>query len=477
MAIKRPRGQTLGPVCTPLEMNVPVTYKIVGRRDWLRSAWEPGSLDQNQLIEVCSPSDLAECKEFFDKIKAVGCDTETTGHQIKGDKNYSMNPCNPDNRMVLAQLGNEDLVYLIEPDLLIEFKYLLESERWLKILHNAIYDHKWMLVKYGIHMTRVFCSMLAEQVLVAGLMAMRVTLADASRRHAPYWLINKSVRDEFITMYDTGRKISRQAGRYSARDVTLLFPLMRDQITQLKEKQLLVTAQDEFNTIWPTAEMEIQGVNLSLSVMRLIIEYWTQHESDLARDIFKVYGELTKHYGVESGMLFADMGNVFNLKSNAKKLEALKAIDIDLDNVKRDALKNVSKGFVERKNGFKTVKVKVDFTPEQRKLALLLAEYSNVSKMTSTYGKNMVDKVNPHTHRWHPRFRQLGSGEEEGRKSGGDDKSTIATGRFSSDAQQFPKPKTLYAPVCNAEELRFIEAQFADKIAEIRAQKQLKEAA
>jgi hypothetical protein len=72
----------------------------------------------------------------------------------------------------------------------------------------------------------------------------------------------------------------------------------------------------------------------------------------------------------------------------------------------------------------------------------------------------------------------LGSGEEEGRKSGGEDKSTIATGRFSSDAQQFPKPKELFAPVRKPDEINHVMAVFADKIAAMKAeQAQLQEAA
>jgi hypothetical protein len=95
----------------------------------------------------------------------------------------------------------------------------------------------------------------------------------------------------------------------------------------------------------------------------------------------------------------------------------------------------------------------------------------------------MVDKINQHTGKWHPRFKQLGSGEEEGRKSGGEDKATIATGRFSSDAQQFPKPKELYAPVRRPEEIEHVMSAFGAQIAAMRAERlavesqQLKEAA
>ena len=466
----RKGGRSRGPVCTPLEMYVPVEYKIVGTQDWLQNAWEPGAWDADQVITVSDPGDLADVKRFLNKLPVHGIDTETTGRIIKGDKYYSMNPVNPDTRMVLFQIGNEDMVYLIQPELVIEFKDWLESPNFLHLLHNAIYDFKWLLVKYGIHMQRIFCSMLAEQLLVAGLLAMRVGLADCSRRHEPYWLINKAVRDSFITLDHEHRKLTRDMGYYSARDIVLMFPLMRDQAKMLKHFQLTTVAQDEFDVIYPTAEMEIEGVTLSMQVMRQIIEYWEQHEVDVANEIFQVLGELKREQGDLSEALIPELTHVFNLQSTRDKLAALREIDIDLDNIKRESLKGVSKGFIEKKTGNKTVKVKMDFTPKQRKLATLMAGFSGITKNTTTYGKNMVDKINAFTKRWHPRFKQFGSGEEEGRKSGGEDKSTIATGRFSSDAQQFPKPKELFAPVRKPDEINHVMAVFAEKIAALKAE-------
>ena len=469
----RSSGHSRGPVCTPLEMHVPVNYRIVGRPDWLQSAWEPGAWDQNQVIQVTSTGDLAPIKEFLDRIRIHGIDTETTGRTVKGDKGYSMNPVNPDTRMVLFQIGNEDQVYLIDPDLVVEFKPWLESDKFLHLLHNAIYDFKWLLVKYGVHMQRVYCSMLAEQILVAGLLAMKVGLADCVRRHEPFWLINKAVRDMFIGLDDERRKLTRSMAYYSARDIVLMFPLMQDQSKLLKQWQLLDTARDEFDVIFPTAEMEIHGVNLSVPIMRQIIEYWTQHESDLGEKIFKLFTAMKKQQGSLVGSLIPGLDSVFNLKSNAEKLAALREIDINLDDIRRDTLKDVTKNKVKGK----------DFSPEQREMCKLMAEFSNVTKMTSTYGTNMVDKINQHTGKWHPRFKQLGSGEEEGRKSGGEDKATIATGRFSSDAQQFPKPKELYAPVRRPEEIEHVMSAFGAQIAAMRAERlavesqQLKEAA
>lgn len=450
---KRRRASAI--VSTPLEDHVPVNWLVVGTREWLEGAWYPGALEESQKVVVSTSGDLADVKAFLDSRPKIGVDTETTGPVIKGDKNYSMNPINPDTRMVLLQMGDERTVFLIEPKLAVEFRYWLESDRFLKLLHNAIYDFKWLLVKHGIHLNRIYCSMLAEQALSAGLYSWKVGLADTVRRYPPHFMINKSVRDEFILLDHEGKKLTRKAGYYSARDIVLLFPVMREQVVKIKQHKLQATLQDEFDVIYPTAEMEIEGLNLSLPIMRQIIEYWNQREIDLSEEIFTLMGQEMAHKGNITDKLIPEISEIFNLQSNAAKLKALRAIDIDLDNIKRDSLKDASKD--------------ESFSPRQRLIAKQLAEFSSVTKMKTTYGANMVEKINPHTHRWHPRIRQLGSGEEEGRS---EDKSTIATGRFSSDAQQFPKTKELFAPVLNAEEIKHVMAQYGDVIAALQQKAQ-----
>ena len=221
--------------------------------------------------------------------------------------------------------------------------------------------------------------MLAEQILTAGLMGMKVGLADSARRRAPYWIINKAVRNAFIHLDHTygcpdcegsfDKRLTREMGYYAARDITLLFPLMREQLTELKHWQLQPVAQVEFDVIPATAEMELEGVDLSVPVMRQIIEYWTQREKDLADEFFKIYNDERKLAGKETTGLLPGLDVAFNLKSGPAKLAALRELDIDLDDIKRDTLKEASKG--------------KDITPAQRRLLLIFAEISNVFKTVS----------------------------------------------------------------------------------------------
>ena len=415
----RKSAMVFEPVATPLEDNIPVNFKLVGTAKWFATQFEPGAYDPEQAIVISDSGDLAESKRWIELQKALGVDTETTGKFVRKDKGYSMNPVNEGTRLVLVQIGTEELVLLIDPELIDEFKDVLEGTDNLKILQNALYDFKWLLTKKRIHLNRLYDTMLAEQVLTAGKLGVRVGLADIVRKYDPFYLISKAVRSKFIELRD-GR-MDREMIYYAARDITLMFPVMRSQTAELKEKSLLVTAGLEFSCIPCTAEMELGGVFLNTEKMELLIRYWLEKQEEMESEILAVYSKEVQAQGLGQNFLFSGLSEVFDINSGAKKLEALRMLGFELDDVKRATLMAIN-----------------------HPIAKLLGEYSNVTKWTSTYGENMRGKINEFTGMWHPRFAQMGSGEAEA-TSGRDSTITTATGRYVSDAQQFPNKADRFA--------------------------------
>jgi DNA polymerase-1 len=200
-----------------------------------------------------------------------------------------------------------------------------------------------------------------------------------------------------------------------------MFPVMRSQTAELKEKSLLVTAGLEFSCIPCTAEMELGGVFLNTEKMELLIRYWLEKQEEMESEILAVYSKEVQAQGLGQNFLFSGLSEVFDINSGAKKLEALRMLGFELDDVKRATLMAIN-----------------------HPIAKLLGEYSNVTKWTSTYGENMRGKINEFTGMWHPRFAQMGSGEAEA-TSGRDSTITTATGRYVSDAQQFPNKADRFA--------------------------------
>lgn len=438
------------PVSTPLEDKVPVNYKLIGTADWFASQFEPGAVREEEKIFITDSSDLAPVKRWIARQKAIGTDTETTGKIVKGDKGYSMNPVNEETHLVLLQLGTEEMTYLVDPLLAEEFKEPLESKEILKLLQNALYDFKWLLTKKGIHLDRIYDTMLAEQVLTAGMLGVRVGLADLCRKYDPFYLISKAVRSKFVEL-NKGR-MDREMVYYAARDIPVLFPIFRSQIAELKEKNLNATAQLEFNCIPCTAEMELGGVYLRSDKLDLLIQFWLDKQLEMEQQILALYSSEIKGRGISTNILIPELSDVFDLNSGPQKLEALRMLGFKLDDTKRETLMTID-----------------------HPIAKLLGEYSNVTKWTSTYGENMREKINPFTGMWHPRFAQMGSGEVEA-ASGRDNTTTTATGRYVSDAQQFPrkaerysreKDQELIGEVCDhfASEIAAVEQQLKDKAA------------
>jgi DNA polymerase I-like protein with 3'-5' exonuclease and polymerase domains len=232
-----------------------VHFKVVGRREWLegkilRSAFRP-----EQRVEIANASDLQAIKDSLDKQTIHGFDIVTTG---KNDKD-GLDPLSDTSKIVLVQYGTREMVYLIEPDLILEFKNLLQSEKHLKIGHNILVDFEFILANFGLPIVRMYDTMLAEQLLTAGLENVSVGLKDLARKYPPHHQLSNSLRDDFFGFCEDGEdgKFTKEMLRKAAREVHVLFPVSEGQWCELREHGLEDVARDEFRCIPVTADIEL----------------------------------------------------------------------------------------------------------------------------------------------------------------------------------------------------------------------------
>jgi hypothetical protein len=215
--------------------------------------WVPPGKETQALVSVMDRLWAWNC---------LGIDLETGGEkELDG-----LDPISNTSKVTLMQIGNRGMIHVVQPALTWCFKDILQSDNILKINQNITFDFKWLLKKYGIHMVRMFCTMLAQQLLQAGMDGYSVSLQDLARTYPPHRLICKEVRNEFFQ--HTG-VFSEEQIYYAARDVFLLFDIMSAQNAALKKHQLVDIAKIEFNIIAVTAEMELTGVCLNKEVMGL----------------------------------------------------------------------------------------------------------------------------------------------------------------------------------------------------------------
>lgn len=433
MARSSRKSTTIEIVCTPLEEHIPVKYVIVGTSEWIDNAFEPSAVQAaSRLVRVSDPSHLHRVKEWLDKHKRHLIDTEGTG----------LNPLLDESKLLMMQIGNEDLVFVVEPQLIPEFKSHLEDPSYIHVFQNAVHDWKFFYHQYNVHINNIYDTMLGEQLLTSGRVGMLVNLMAMSRRRPPYRIITKAQRTKFVAF--TG-KFTLEMVHYAVRDVVLMAPIVDSQMADLKALNMELVATDEFNLVTVTGSMELGGVPFNQRTLRLSLLYWEERQRQLEQQILAEYDKRMNAKGADKYFLLPDLKFEFDVGSNSQKLEALRNLGLELDDVKRNTLEEINDP-----------------------IAALLGEYSEAVKVTSTYGENMIKRINAQTKRLQVEFNQLGHGDMEAKANKA---TTIATGRYSSDFQQLPKARNIYDQV-RGEELEQIKAMFQDKITNL-----LKEAA
>ena len=172
----------------------------------------------------------------------LSCDTETTGLDFRKDA------------LRLIQLATPDHAYLFDVRRIpIEalFPLFSASRRWL--FHNAKFDLKFLVSAGCLWPDSVFDTMLASQILKAGL---RV-------RHSLEEVVGQELGralPKHLQTADWSGELSPAQCEYAARDVGVLWPLYDRLRPALAEAGLERAAEIEFRCVKALAWMEIAGI-------------------------------------------------------------------------------------------------------------------------------------------------------------------------------------------------------------------------
>lgn len=420
----------------------------MGSPNWLSRISGIENIPQDLILPIKKDSEIQRIVDSLLLEERLALDTETGGPRkgrvkdIKtGDRSIPVSPdgLDPNSRtseIVLFQIGNLDMTYVIEPQFIPYFRPVLESKRFL--VQNGLHDYKFLLRKYDIRLYRMYDTMLAEQVLHAGDEGWRVHLA-ALARHYCNVVIRKDVREEFnqwpLTL-DYGKL------HYAARDVFLLWKICAKQSELIQKLNLRKAVIDEMRVIPITAEMELTGVVLDPKAMPAVRSYYEREITRVEDEIFTIYNKLLQERNVHirTGLIEAPSSSkrhkhTFNLQAPAEKIKALERIGIEVANVRRSTLAEVedTSGIINQ-----------------------MMVWSKYHKILSTYGENLMAQVHPDTKAFHPRFFQHGAGES----AEAEGEETTATGRFTSNFQQIPRPEKVLEEVTDIHELNQVRKFF-----------------
>lgn len=355
---------------------------------------------------------VEESLRLLAPLTVVGLDTETEGFSPFLKK------------LLLLQLGNRDFQVVIDcttVDVRL-YKDYLESDR-LFIGWNLKFDVKFLFY-HGIIPRNLYDGYLAEKMRWLGWPSGMHSLSLKSAGEIYLGVeLDKTVRGQIIWK----KELTDEIIEYAANDVRYLEDIMNAQTAILYERGQKMALEVENKAILPTAYFEFCGVKLSdelwTAKMKKDEEELRLAQEELDKFIVDLYNEgaqgINKFIEITQPDLFgftkAGPKCKVNWNSSKQVIPLLEFFGFDLmtkDKVNGGMKKSVDATVIEGQK-------------DKHPIAKVYLRFKAAQKVTSTYGQNFRDLVNPKTGRIHTSFNQIGTDTHRYSSGGGDDKEVI----------------------------------------------------
>lgn len=377
--------------------------------------------------------------DLLNPLSEVGLDTETDSLDCWSGHLLSL------------QLGCSEFQVVIDCTTIdiLRYKEYLESDR-LFLGWNLKFDLKWLLRK-GIILRKVYDGFLAEKLLWLGypislkpeqwnrIKEPRYEYIQGDQVKKPYYLLKLSLQkaaelycnvklDKSIRGQIRYKGLTEDVIRYSAGDVTYLHDIKEHQLQELEKKDLLRAIEYENRFTIPLAYCEYCGVKIDADKWKAKMKKDKERVDKALDNLNKwlIQNEPNSKYIDYQGNLFSEdsFNPTITIKWNSAQqvIPIFKKYGVDISTT--DKVKGTDKDSVDAKI-LKPQKDKCSLIP-------LYLEYKEAVKITSTYGQNVLDTINPVTGRIHSNFSILGT--DTGRLSSGGDGS-INMQNLPSDAE------------------------------------------
>ena len=281
------------------------------------------------------------------------------------------------------------------------FKEVLETKR--VIGHNLKFDLQF-LYNYGIKPTKVYDTMVVEQVLYLGypsnVKSYSLKSVAWERLHTD---IDKTVRGEIIW-----RGLDTNVIVYAAGDVTYLEKIMQSQIAECHKKECIKAAQLECDAVPAMAYLEWCGIMLDQEKWKAKMKMDEVNLEKRRKALNSFVEERPFLHGFVTIDLQGDLFTGFdtspkchiNWDSSKQVIQLCKVLGFDT--TVQDKKTGEDKDSVLEK----TLKTQKGINDEFLKLYF---DYKESSKVVSTYGQGHLNAINPKTGRIHTTFKQIGA--------------------------------------------------------------------
>ncbi len=328
-----------------------------------------GSNNKEELDEDIIKGESSEVKEWIQDKEIVNLDTETTG----------LNPI--DNEILCVQIGDEKDQFVVDRNNIHDISSIFYGDT-LFVLHNAKFDLKF-LYSEGIKVNNIYDTFLSEKVINGGL-KIKNSLKDLCYRY-----LNESMDKEIRNKIHIDG-LTNEVIRYSAKDVEFIHKIREFQMEKVEKYDLHNVVNQENEVTKTFSYMEYNGVGINDELIKKVgeevIEEKNKIEEEL-NDIVKNDDKLKRFKRLSQHNLFTnDIDLGINWSSNKQKLEIIKELGFNTDTV-GDRFLSANR--------------------DEHELIGKLKEYSIQDKLASSFGNNLIKKINPKTRRIHPEYNQI----------------------------------------------------------------------
>lgn len=403
------------------------------------------TLFESEIYKVIS---VEESLRLLNPLTIVGLDTETQGFSPFLKK------------LLLLQLGNRDFQVVIDcttVDVTL-YKEYLESDR-LFIGWNLKFDVKFLFY-HGIVPTKLYDGFIAEKMRWLGYPSgmHSLSLKSAGENYLGIEL-DKSIRGEIIWR----KELTDEIIIYSANDVKYLEDIMNKQLEILIPRGQKLALEVENRAILPTAYFEFCGVNLDTEKWKAkmakdqeALNKAKERLDNFVVDMYKEDKSFSKFIKIVEPDLFgfSKAGPACNINWNSSKqvILFLESLGFKLET------KDKATGGIKKSVDATVIEGQKNVHP----IAEVYLNFKAAQKVTSTYGQNFLDLINPVTGRLHTSFNQIGTDTHRYSSGGGEDKEVIPGKKVPLvNLQNLPADAETRACFCAEKGNKWISADYS----------------
>ncbi len=308
-----------------------------------------------EWVLVEDEKSLYKIAEEISSCKVIGVDIETTGLDPHLDK-----------VRLLQIASSNNFVYIIDMykvNDLVALKDVFISNKPVKIMHNAIFEQKFLKYQYQLDFGTIYDTMLANKLIYNGLQK-RNSLQEVIKDELGLFL-DKSLQ---ASMWKS-KNLDNMQLDYAAKDAAVLITLREKQIKKIQKYKLTEVAKIEFECTKATAEMEYNGMAVDIASLETEKVKFEQLLKELQKDLIKYFGKI-------------------NINSHQQVAKAL-----------------ASKGIYPESTSEKSLKKYIDKHSEIK----VFIDYKSLNKIYSSTLESLNKNIHPKTKRVHSSYNQFGA--------------------------------------------------------------------